>query len=201
VAEPEKPTEEIVRELKQGRDRDENARRLYKRYYHRVSGFFRSQGILPEDCEELTDDVFISVYTKLGELRQDSKFENWVCRIAMNVYRNELKRRGARKRATIEVPLEEDRESLDDLHPSVGLVVNPESQVLEQEKLDKVREALQALPLQMRRCLLLRVDNEMSYEEIALIMGLSVNTVSAHLHQARRILKETLSRYFANVGL
>jgi RNA polymerase sigma-70 factor (ECF subfamily) len=197
VAQPEKTTEEIILELRQGRNREENARLLFKLYYGRVYRFFLSKRLSPEDCEELTEDVFISVYQRLGELLQEARFENWLFRIAMNVYLNEMERRGARKRTATTVSLEESGD------PAVSLpaspVGNPEVEVLEKEKLAAVRQALQELPPQMRHCLLLRVDEELSYQEIAAVMGISINTVSVHLHQARSVLKEKLGRYFGAV--
>lgn len=182
-------------ELKRGRDRNDNFRLLFKRYYHRAYRFFRSRGLPPEDCEELTEDVFISVYSNLNELREGGKFENWVFRIAMNVYRNEIERRGAKKRAAISVSL---GGSIDP--PGSRLTaspeVNPEDEVLDKEKLEAVREAFRELPAQMRACMFLRVDDGLSYREIAAVMGIAVNTVSVHLHQARSLLREKLGKYF-----
>jgi RNA polymerase sigma-70 factor (ECF subfamily) len=144
--------------------------------------------------------VFISVYTHLKELRQDTKFENWICRIAMNVYRNEKERRAARKRAATVVSLTGDFDDPEDLRLPPSPTANPEVEILEKEKLDQVRQALQELPPQMRSCLLLRVDDELSYREIAAVMGISINTVSAHLHQARKLMEEKLGRYFVELG-
>jgi RNA polymerase sigma-70 factor (ECF subfamily) len=196
----EKATEEIVNQLKHGLDRDENSRLLFRRYHGWIYRFFRSKGISPEECEELTEDVFVSVYTHLNELRQDTKFENWVCRIAMNVYRNERERRAARKRAATVVSLTGDLDDPADLQLPASATANPEVEMLEKEKLDQVRQALHELPPQMRSCLLLRVDDELSYREIAAVMGISINTVSAHLHQARKLIEEKLSRYFVEYG-
>jgi RNA polymerase sigma-70 factor (ECF subfamily) len=197
VAQPEKPTEGIVLELKQGRNQEDNARLLFKQYYGRVYRFFHSKRLSPEDCEELTEDVFISVYQRLGELREAAKFESWLFRMAMNAYLNEIERRGAKKRAAITVSLEEHGDPAAALPASP--VGNPEVEVLEKETLNAVRQALQELPPQMRHCVLLRVDEELSYQEIAVVMGISLNTVSAHLHQARSLLKEKLGRYFGAV--
>ena len=71
--------------------------------------------------------------------------------------------------------------------------------VLQKEKLKKLREALEELPPQMRRCLYLRIVKEQSVQEIATIMGLSVNTVKAHLHQGRRALQAKLAAVFGEV--
>jgi len=69
------------------------------------------------------------------------------------------------------------------------------------EKRSKVREAMQALPLQMQTCLRLRIEQELAYDEIADVMQLSVNTVKSHLHQGRMILREKLGPYFNDVAI
>ena len=73
---------------------------------------------------------------------------------------------------------------------------DPLAVTLEKEKLEKLHEALQHLPAQMRRCAQLRIAHELSYVEIAALMGISINTVKAHLHQAQKSLRAQLSSYF-----
>jgi DNA-directed RNA polymerase specialized sigma24 family protein len=48
----------------------------------------------------------------------------------------------------------------------------------------------------MRRCVLLRLEQDLKYREIASVMQISIDTVKAHLFQARQLLKDKLSRYF-----
>lgn len=201
MAESPKSIEEIVLELKRGQDREHNARLLFKYYYHRACRFFRSKGLPPEDCEELAEDVFVSVYNKLDELRHETKFENWVFKIAMNVYLNDLERRRAGKRAATMVPLGGESTDPQDVGALTAAGGDPETEVLESEKLQVVRGAVHELPPQMRSCVFLRVDDGLSYREIATVMGISVNTVSAHLHQARSLLKERLGRYFGEIEM
>ena len=66
--------------------------------------------------------------------------------------------------------------------------------MLASERLAKVTEALGQLPTQMRRCAQLRIVEDRSYAEISAIIGISINTVKAHLHQAKKTLKDKLSR-------
>ena len=69
------------------------------------------------------------------------------------------------------------------------------SEVLEDERQHAMREAIRELPDQMRRCLTLRVYQDLSYREIATVMKLKIDTVKAHLFQARARLKKNLSSY------
>jgi RNA polymerase sigma-70 factor (ECF subfamily) len=205
VAGPEKTTEEIVRELKQGQDWEENFQVLFERYYDQLYRFFRRKGMLPEDCRDLTQETFFSVYKGFSELREESQFENWLYRIAMNVYINEIERRQAKKRAASHVPLEEEWVRSQDLRLDASQTVSPQANpmeaMLEKERKEKLHEALQELPPQMRHCVQLRVVKDIPTQEIAAIMGISVNTVKAHLHQARKVLKEKLSSYFGEVEI
>jgi RNA polymerase sigma-70 factor (ECF subfamily) len=73
--------------------------------------------------------------------------------------------------------------------------------LLEKEKLERLQSALTELPEQMQRCVRLRVAEDRSYQEIADSLGVSINTVKAHLRQARIALRERLAPYFAEVDV
>ncbi|MBI4468760.1 MAG: sigma-70 family RNA polymerase sigma factor [Acidobacteria bacterium] len=76
---------------------------------------------------------------------------------------------------------------------------HPADRVVEQEKIRVLREALAELPEQMRRCVQLRVTDDISYQEIGAILGINSNTVKVHLFQARKVLAEKLKWYFESV--
>lgn len=201
----EKANEAILRELGQGLNVQENFRLLFERYYGPIYRFFRRKGMSPEDARDLTQEVFFSVYRGMGELRESAQFEKWLYRIAKNTYINEMERRGAKKRTAAEISLEEIQASTPESPfgaPSGAVAMaDPMETVLENEKLNKLREAIEQLPVQMRRCVYLRLVKEQSVQEIATILGISVNTVKAHLHQARKTLRERLSALFGEVEL
>ncbi|HXF05039.1 MAG TPA: RNA polymerase sigma factor [Blastocatellia bacterium] len=201
----EKANEAILRELGQGLNVQENFRLLFERYYGPIYRFFRRKGMSPEDARDLTQEVFFSVYRGMGELRESARFEKWLYRIAKNTYINEMERRGAKKRTAAEISLEEIQASTPESPfgaPSGAVATaDPMETVLENEKLNKLREAIEQLPVQMRRCVYLRLVKEQSVQEIATILGISVNTVKAHLHQARKTLRERLSALFGEVEL
>jgi RNA polymerase sigma-70 factor (ECF subfamily) len=68
--------------------------------------------------------------------------------------------------------------------------------MLQRERSLLLRQAIDRLPDQMRKCLVLRVDHEMKYKEIAVVLRLSPETVKVHLARARRQLQEELGPYF-----
>ena len=72
----------------------------------------------------------------------------------------------------------------------------PGEEMLQRERALVLRQAIDRLPEQMRKCLVLRVDHEMRYKEIAMVLRLSPETVKVHLAHARRRLQEELGPYF-----
>jgi RNA polymerase sigma-70 factor, ECF subfamily len=192
-------TEELIINFIVGRDREEQFRLLFERFYDRIYWFLRRKGAPAEDCADLTQDVFISVYKELGSLRDISLFERWIYKITVNTYRAHIARGMAQKRSGQTVSLEEEEVYTKELSKTApyttGRYIDAMEITLEKERMEKFREAMRQLPEQMRRCAQLRIIDELSYQEIAATMGISINTVKAHLHQAQKILREKLRTY------
>ena len=195
---------ELIREIQQGRNVEENFQRLFERHYPQILRFFRRKGFDPEECRDLTQETFISVYKGLKDLRQPEQFESWLFAIAHNVWCSQIESRTAQKRSAKLLSLDGGSESGDSL-PIVARLADgsadPLTLTLEKEKLEKLREALQHLPKQMRRCAQLRAAHDLSYAEIAALMSISVNTVKAHLHQAQEALRARLSSEFGEINV
>jgi RNA polymerase sigma-70 factor (ECF subfamily) len=193
---------ELIREIKEGLNVEDNFHRLFERHYAQILRFFRRKGFDPEDCRDLTQETFISVYKGIKELRQDEQFESWLFAIAHNVWCRMIERCSAQKRSLRPVSLEGESES-EDKSPIADRIADgradPFTITLEKEKLAKLSEALENLPQQMRRCTQLCVVHQLSHVEVAALMDISVNTVKAHLHQARKMLRAKLSSYFDGI--
>lgn len=185
-----------------GRDRDDAFRQLFMLYFRSVSRFFARRGFASDECRDLTQDTFLKVHEGLGSFRGEARFETWLYRIAQNVYRNRL-RAGAAVKARhaqettldglVDVEAETgDRSVLQSAPPDATPEVLREMLSDEQSRL--LRAALEQLPAQMRRCVVLRVQADLKYREIADTMGVSVDTVKSHLYQARQQLKRVPGR-------
>ncbi len=192
----------LIRDLQAGNDKERNFRKLFNRFYSSVYHFFANRGIPAEDSHDLTQDTFIRVYDGIGGFRWDSRFETWLFRIAGNVRFNYWRNRRTQKRDDRGkvVPLSDLEERGHEIsndgpqEPPSGSG-KPLDDVLEREQFEMVRDAIEELPPQMRRCMVLQ-QRGLKVREIADLMKVSVNTVKAHAHQARKRLKPLLKDYF-----
>lgn len=156
-------------------------REVFLEFHPRLFRYFRSLGFDSEDADDLCQTALLNVYRSRGNVRDATLFAPWVYSIARNAARDAWRKRSdARAEALGERELEADTPS-------------PERQAAERERLDRVREGLAALPARMRACFLLRVQEELPYEEIAGRLSLSAGTVKVQVWNARRRLREVLS--------
>jgi len=180
---------------------EESFEQVFHQHYRLVLAFFARRGFTPQEAEDLTQEVFFRVYRSRDSFRRDARFTTWLFQICTNLFRNDLRDRSAQKRDAQEIPLDSMVQGGENGAADGALAVegdDPLAEVLWEEAKEKLREALSALPPQMRRCVELRVNEDLKYREIAERMGISIETVKAHLFQARQILKGKLGDYFGD---
>jgi RNA polymerase sigma-70 factor (ECF subfamily) len=190
----------LVAKARAGDPLDDDFRGVFRRFYPPVYCFFRRRGFSEEEGRDLTQETFLRVYRSIGRFRGETDFRRWLLRIAANLWKNELRRRGAGKRDAQEVSVEEvsDRAAglpagrAEPAHEPDAL-----AELLTDERTRLVRRLFSELPPQMRRCVVLRIDQQLKYREIASLLQLSIETVKSQLHQARQRLRDELGRHFA----
>jgi RNA polymerase sigma-70 factor, ECF subfamily len=186
----------VIRALIERRDIDENFHRLFLIYHSAVTRYFLRKGLSADDCRDLTQETFVAVYAGIGGLRSPDAFVAWLFSIARNVAlrHSDLRRRRSRIEAEAPAGYPTD-EPVGDL--AVSPHPDPLDSLLEQEKVDAIRDALEALPDRVRDCLRARLLDGLNYREIGERLGISENTVAVHLHRGTKSLKERLKRFAA----
>ncbi len=134
-----------------------------------------------EFVDDISQDVFISVYHNLKEFRFESKFTTWLYRITVNKCRDYLRKKRVR---SIFVPIKDS-----DTEYGTG----PFSENVDIPNL--VRSAIEKLPEKLRTPLVMRDIDEFSYKEIADQMGTEVGTIKSRIFRARESLKLILEPY------
>lgn len=151
---------------------------LYRANVNRVYAVCYRMSRNPTKAEELTQDVFVRAWNKLGSFRGDSAFFSWLYPLAVNLIFSE---RRVTVREESRFTASEDIEGFEPASPTpkAGLRMDLE-------------KAIQDLPDGARRIFVLHDVEGYKHEEIASMTGLAVGTSKAQLHRARRMLQEAL---------
>lgn len=168
---------------------------LVKQYSGYVFNSCLNQVYNKEDAEDLTQEVFIAIYTSLNSFQSNSKLSTWIYSIILNKTRefhrknSRLKRKGHHKDLDDETsgPVFHDRLTSFD-HPGVILENKEKSEVL--------FSAIHQLSENQREAYILNKIDGLSYQEVAEITGQTVSSVESLLFRARKNLKTLLSDYY-----
>jgi RNA polymerase sigma-70 factor (ECF subfamily) len=149
-----------------------------------------------QDAEDVTQDVFLTVYRKIGSFDGRAAFGTWLYRVATNTALMKLRaRRGAR-----EIPVEETgptfRSDGHHARPVADWSALPEDQLLSTERRRMLAEGIEALPSDYKAAVVLRDIEGLSNQEAAEVLGESVAAVKSRLHRARLALRERLAASF-----
>jgi RNA polymerase sigma-70 factor (ECF subfamily) len=165
-------------------------RSLVERHQRLVIGTV-ARMIGPAEAEDVAQQVFINVWKSAPRWRPTAKFTTWLLTITKRLVFNESRRRG-RARLLPQSPLSHGEEHLPEYPDSTP---GPDGQMLERELHHAIESAMASLPEKERLAVVLRRHEERSYEEIALVLGVSLPAVKSLLFRARNTLKQRLAPY------
>lgn len=131
-----------------------------------------------EDAYDIAQETFLKVYQHMGKYNPELKFSTWIYAIASRLCIDRLRKiKGNVEELSFDVP---DKRPL------------PEEQIIQKQLRQDIEIAISGLPEKYRLVVLLRHVNDMTYEEIASVLDIPVNTVKTHLFRGREMLKKTL---------
>jgi RNA polymerase sigma-70 factor (ECF subfamily) len=192
VAVEEHPDVALVARAKEG---DTAAfEQLIKQYERQI--FRTAQHITQnrEDAEDITQDVFFKAFQKLHQFQGNSKFSTWLVRIAVNESLMRLRKRKTSKTVSMDQDVETEEGAIP--RDFAEWRPNPEQNYNQAELAEILRKTIAGLPPGFRTVFTLRDIENLSTEETAEALGLSVPAVKSRLLRARLQLRERLSRYF-----
>ena len=168
--------------------------RHYDRIFTRVSQLLNNK----QDAEEVTQDAFIRAQRGLENFRGDASFYTWLYQIATNLAHNRYWYWFRRKRdqsISLDQPLSDDGSlTLENVMPCSG--ENPAEAVVTQEFVDRVSDCMQGLNEKHKEVLILRNLKNLTYDEIAQQLEISVGTVKSRIARARESLRGLLGEDF-----
>jgi RNA polymerase sigma-70 factor (ECF subfamily) len=179
-----KPDQELIAECLSGQTHAFGD--LVARYQNRL--FNTLVGVLGsvEDAHDVAQEAFVNAFQKLNTFRGHSAFYSWLFRIALNSAVSQ--KRKQRAVVSIDAAREQSGDEPIDRHPAA----RPEHALETNERQIAVRGALAELAEEFRTALILKEMEDMSYEEIAEIVGCPIGTVRSRIHRARAELRVKL---------
>jgi RNA polymerase sigma-70 factor (ECF subfamily) len=167
---------------------EENHQRVYNVIFRMIED--------REEAEDLTQDTFVNAYRAYDGFRHESQIYTWLYRIAVNLTKNRLDRRG-RRRATdgpsLDAPVEVDE---DDITRQIEDWRLAPDRVAENSELNQVlAHHVARLRPEYKEVVVLRDFEDLSYEDIARVVGCSVQAVKSRLFRARSVLRKVLTEY------
>jgi RNA polymerase sigma-70 factor (ECF subfamily) len=165
-------------------------RQLVERHQHAVIGTVAKMLGNSSDSEDIAQQVFLRVWRHAKRYRPEAKFTTYLFTITRNLVFNESRRRSRKKEVSADAR-EENSHQLIAAHPDR----QPDAELLQAELQAAVDAAIASLPEAQRMAVVLRRYEQLSYEEIAAVLDLSVSAIKSLLFRARTSLRETLASY------
>ena len=141
-------------------------------------GFFHNQ----QDTEDFVQEVFLKAWSNLSSFKMQCKFSTWLTRIA---YTTAINTKGRRR----------ESDSLENEDFIQDASATPEDNQIRRITMEAVQEAIRELPEKYYMCLDLYFFCDTSYDEIAEITELPLNTIKSHIFRAKQILRQKLQEY------
>lgn len=148
----------------------------------------------PTEAEDLAQTVFVQAWKSAGRYQASAKFSTWLFTIARNLCLNELRRRARHPAEPLDAPHPEHEGELLHQPPDIQTTTPPDA-LLHGELECKIEEALATLPENQRTAILLCRQDELSYEEIAEVLGCSLSATKSLIFRGRETLKQRLKPY------
>lgn len=171
--------------------------RLMEQYRNRVYSLALRISGSEADAAEICQEAFLSAYQHLDQFRGDSAFGTWVHRIAANLALS--RRRHSQVVSRVESPLEElqfNPRGYWAEYPERDWSRGAEERALSRELSMAIRQAVDSLPPGYREVVLLKDLENLSYAQIAEIVGDSIPAIKSRLHRARLALRAAIDRFY-----
>jgi RNA polymerase sigma-70 factor, ECF subfamily len=198
---PVEVSDEILVERARGKDEsafEELVGRYEDKLYRLAMRFVRNE----TDAQEILQDAFLSAWRNLPTFEGRAQFGSWMYRVTVNAALMLLRTRNRHPEVTVDdvdptVLNDAVSESGQMMRASADWSQRPDEQLQSEEVRKHIQTSVDALPDGLRTVFLLRDVEELSTEDTAEMLGLSVPAVKTRLHRARMALREAIGRYFA----
>ena len=171
---------------------------LVTRYERRIFRLAKNITQSDEDAEDVLQETFLKAYEHLSGFQGQSKFYTWIVRIAVNEALMKLRKRKSDRTVPLDEPVDTGEDTV--VREIAVWEENPEQRYSREELGQILDESVESLRPPFRTVFVLRDIEELSTEETAEALGISVPAVKSRLLRARLQLREKLTRFFKRKG-
>jgi RNA polymerase sigma-70 factor (ECF subfamily) len=171
---------------------------LVSRYQNKIYRLAKHITQNDEDAEDVLQEAFLKAYEHIGGFQGNSKFYTWIVRIAVNEALMKLRKRKSDRTVPLDEPVDTGEEMVN--REIAVWEDNPEQRYSQSEIQQILDEAVETLKPDFRTVFVLRDIEELSTEETAEALNISVPAVKSRLLRARLALREKLTRKFKRKG-
>jgi len=171
---------------------------LVERYERKIYRLAKNITQNDEDAEDVLQDTFLKAYEHLPDFQGNSKFYTWLVRIGVNEALMKLRKRKTDRTVPLDEPVDTGEETV--VREIAVWDEDPEKKYSQEELGQILNEAVQSLKPAFRTVFVLRDIEELSTEETAQSLNISIPAVKSRLLRARLQLREKLTRFFKRKG-
>ena len=171
---------------------------LVERYQNRIYRLAKNITQNNEDAEDVLQEAFLKAYSHLDTFQRNARFYTWIVRIAVNEALMKLRKRKTDRTVPLDEPVDTGEETVN--REIAVWDDNPEQRYSQEEMQQILNAAVEDLKPDFRAVFALRDIEELSTEETAEALGISVPAVKSRLLRARLALREKLTRKFKRKG-
>ena len=184
---------------------EEAVKELAERYSHRIFQMALRQMKNRQDAEEVTQDVLMKVYRKVGRFRGDAALSSWIYRITFNTAMSRLRGHRAERAAGQERDRAQVARRLGEERPAPRQQVDwsrmPDEELLRSQLRESVAQALAEIPEIYRVPVVLRDIEGLTTEEASSRLKLKDQTLKSRLHRGRVMLRQQLDDFTSGLNL
>lgn len=171
---------------------------LVRKYERKIYRLAKNITQNDEDAEDVLQETFLKAYEHLGDFQGNSKFYTWIVRIGVNEALMKLRKRKSDRTVPLDEPVDTGEETV---VREIAVWDEDPEQKFSQDELGRIlNEAVQSLKPAFRTVFVLRDIEELSTEETAQALNISIPAVKSRLLRARLQLREKLTRFFKRKG-
>lgn len=170
---------------------------LMERHAQRLFHYVLRQLSNEDEANDVTQEAFVKIYHHRTKFRAEAKFSTWLYAITTNLVRDRLRWRQRHPETSLEAH-EEEHQSFGEVLPDTAAI--PSEQLVAEERTKQIREAVQALPEDLRTPLILSEYENLSQAEIGSLLGCTPKAIEMRIYRARQALRESLAKLMLPEG-